>query len=379
VRFRIITPAARRSLAAGQSLVEHGITITKLADGDERWSLAFMYLRKRVKRVLGLKSEGWNATRALEQREQIRADIREGLHTLPKGRKTPMRFTELARWYLAEMEASGGKNLERKRIQLERRLIPMLGDLVVESITEEHVGRYSHELVKGGLSPSTVNRDLATLGHTWSTAVRRRKLRRKPCTIRKLREPEGRTVTLSGQECDALVEAAKRDTHPYLWLFVEFGLNTAMRSAEIVSARFDRIDWDNRRLYLPRAKGGDRTQPLTTSLVALLQVERERRPDRNGWIFPSSRTASGHVNEFNGPFQRAVKAAGLCPDIVTPHVMRHTAATKMVAAGHPLPAIQQVTGHKTLAMLQRYVHLADRNVDGAISALERRVTVERAS
>jgi integrase len=371
MKFQVITPANRRSLAPGQALTEHGITVTKLADGDERWSLAFMYLRKRVKRVLGLKSENWNATRALEQRDRIRADIREGLETLPKGRKTPLRFAELANWYLDELDVSGGKNLARKRLHLERRLVPTLGHLVVEAITEEHVGRYKNEMLLSGLSPSTVNRDLATLGHTWSTAVRRRKLRRIPCKIEKLSEPEGRTVVLSDEECTALLEAAKRDSHPHLWLFVEFGLGTAMRSSEIVSARFDRIDWENCRLYLPKAKAGDRTQPLARTLVDILRSERESRVDRDGWIFPSAQTATGHVNEFNGPFKRAVKASGLSTELITPHVMRHTAATKMIAAGYPIPAVQKVTGHKTPNMLLRYVHMADREVNAAVSALER--------
>ncbi|WP_271079163.1 tyrosine-type recombinase/integrase [Aurantiacibacter sp. MUD61] len=372
--LQVITPANRRNLAPGQRLTEYGITVEKLVDGDEKWSLAFIYLRKRVKRVLGLKSENWNATRALEVRDQIRADIRDGLDTLPRGRQTPLRFAELAAWYLDEIEASGGKNLERKRLHLERRLVPKLGHLVLETISEEHIGRYCQEMVQSGLSPSTVNRDLATLSHVWNMGVRRRKLRRTPCSIVKLAEPEGRTVVLSDHECDLLIEAAKRDSHPLLWLFVEFGLGTAMRSAEIVSARFDHIDWKNCRLYLPKAKAGDRTQPLTKSLVELLRRERERRTDRNGWIFPSTRTATGHVNEFNGAFKRAVRAAGLSPEMVTPHTMRHTAATKLVASGAPLPAVQRVTGHKTFAMVLRYTHLADRSIDEAMVALERSVS-----
>lgn len=372
MKFRVITPANRRILAPGQRLTEHGITIEKLVDGDEKWSLAFMYLRTRVKRVLGLKAENWNATRVLEYRDQIRADIREGLVTLPKGRETPLRFAELAKWYLAEPEASGGKNLSRKRLQLERRLVPTLGNLVVELITEEHVGRYRHAMVQSGLSPATVNRDLATLSHVWNTAVRRRKLRRMPCVIEKLAEPEGRTVVLSETECDALLEAARQDSHPHLWLFIEFELATAMRSAEILSARFDQIDWKNCRLYVPRAKAGDRTQPLTKSLIETLRRERECRPDREGWIFPSNRTPTGHVNELNSPFRRAVRAAGLSPELVTPHVMRHTAATKLVASGVPLPAVQRITGHKTYAMVLRYTHLVDRSIDEAMTALERR-------
>lgn len=378
MRFLVITPVRRRQLSVGESLSEHGITVTKLVDGDEKWSLAFMYLGTRVKRVLGLQSEGWNATKALERRDEIRADIREGTNSLPKGRSTPLRFKELGTWYLEQMEATGGKNIARKRFQLEQRLIPKLGDLVVDSMTEEHIGRYANDLIKGGFSPSTVNRDLATISHIWSTGERTRKLRRKPCAVRKRTEPQGRTFVLTAEECEALVKAAKQDSHPLLWLFVEFGLNTGMRSAEIVSARFEHLDWERRRLFLPFAKAGGRLQPLTKGLVAMLRDERKARTDREGWIFPSSQTKSGHVNEFNQPFRRAVVAAGLSPSQVTPHVMRHTAATNLVAAGHPLPAIKEITGHKTLIMLERYTHLGNRSIDDAISTLDRTSEAEAA-
>jgi len=372
MKFQVLTPARRRALKPGQHLTEYNITVEVLPDGDERWSIDMRYLGERVHRTLGKKSEGWNATKALAFREERRADIREGISILPRGRMTPLRLSELANWYLSEMEASAGKNLARKRLHLERHLLPNLGNLVVDKLTEEHITRCCRNLTDSGLSTSTINRYLATLSHMLSTAVRRRKIRQKPCVIERLKEPEGRTVVLSDMQCDDLVNAASMDSHPLLWLFVEFGLNTAMRSAEIVSARFDQIDWENHRLFLPHAKAGARTQPLTRSLVAILREERDKRIDRDGWIFPSARTSTGHVNEFNGPFRRAVVRAGLSPELVTPHVMRHTAATKMVAAGKSLPAIQRVTGHKTLSMLMRYTHLADKVVDETIEALERR-------
>lgn len=371
MKFSKIMPANQKALAAGESLSEHGITVTKLPNGDEKWSVAFMYHGERVKRVIGRTSENWNRTLVAEKMAQIKANIRDGTSDLPKGRKTQLRFAELARWYLEEMEATGGKNVVRKRFQLMERLVPHLGNQIVVSMTEEHVGRYTKALLDDGLGPATINRDLATLHHVLSTAERRRKVRGKPCHVTKLAEPEGRTITLSPADTDALLCAAAKDSNPHLWLFVQFGLATGMRSAEIVSARFEHIDWEHRRLFLPKAKGGGRLQPLTRSLVELLRAEREGRSDPAGWIFPSATSKSGHATNFNTPFKRAVKAAKLCTMRVTPHVMRHTAATRMVASGAPLPAVQGVTGHKTLAMLVRYTHLANANIDSAIAVLDR--------
>lgn len=68
-------------------------------------------------------------------------------------------------------------------------------------------------------------------------------------------------------------------------------------------------------------------------------------------------------------FQRAVVRAQLDPAKVTPHVMRHTGITKLVEAGIDLPTIQRISGHKTLAMVMRYVHLSDDHIDRAIEAI----------
>jgi integrase len=73
------------------------------------------------------------------------------------------------------------------------------------------------------------------------------------------------------------------------------------------------------------------------------------------------------------PFRNAVVRAGLDPKIITPHVLRHTAITKLVQARVDLPTIQQISGHKTLAMVLRYTHVHGTHIDKAIAALGRTV------
>ena len=70
------------------------------------------------------------------------------------------------------------------------------------------------------------------------------------------------------------------------------------------------------------------------------------------------------------PFQRAVIRAKVNPETVTPHVMRHTAITRLVKAGADLPTIQKISGLKTLAMVLRYVHVHGTHIDDAIAAID---------
>ena len=79
------------------------------------------------------------------------------------------------------------------------------------------------------------------------------------------------------------------------------------------------------------------------------------------------------------PFRRAVIRAGLDPKIVTPHVMRHTAITKLVQSGVDLPTIQSISGHKTLAMVLRYTHVHGTHIAKAIAAIGRGLPEPRAN
>jgi integrase len=127
----------------------------------------------------------------------------------------------------------------------------------------------------------------------------------------------------------ALMTAAVARSDPDLWLFVAFGLNTAMRHSEIMAARWEDLDLANRRLCIPDAKAGEHEQPTTPQLAELLTRERKMRDDREGWVFPSphSGSAAGHRVRMDRPFHEAAKATNLDPVTTTLHVMRYTAIT----------------------------------------------------
>lgn len=79
-----------------------------------------------------------------------------------------------------------------------------------------------------------------------------------------------------------LMKAAISDQDGRLWLFVAFGLNTAMRHSEILAVRYDQIDFDSRRIFIPQAKAGEREQPITPALADMLLRQRKMEDDENG-------------------------------------------------------------------------------------------------
>jgi integrase len=362
-----LTSAALKQLAVGGKISEGGITAER-SDAGFRFSVNVMVDGRRVhRRGLG------SLTQAREFLDQAKADARRDRLNLPKGRKLALSFAAAADDYLRRLEETGGKNLVPKRRQLRLYLVPYFGTMRLDAITGFTVEKYKKRRRDEGAAAATVNRELATLSHLFNRAVEWKWLDRLPTKPVKFQESAGRITALDEAQCTALMTAAVAGAEPDCWLFVAFGLNTAMRHTEILTARWEHLDFARRRLFIPDAKAGEREQPITAELADILAREREMREDRQGWVFPSPHfnAVTGHRTRMDRPFRQAVIAAGLDPELVTPHVMRHTAITRLVQAGVDLPTIQRISGHKTLAMVLRYTHVHARHIDTAIRAIGR--------
>ncbi len=94
-------------------------------------------------------------------------------------------------------------------------------------------------------------------------------------------------------------------------------------------------------------------------------------PDQR-WLFPSKRSASGHTMNIEKSFRRVVRAAGLNPEEILRHTLRHTAITHLVQAGVDLPTVKRISGHKTLQMVERYSHQNGSHIQAAMDKLEKR-------
>lgn len=372
LKFSHLTRPAIRTLAIGDRIHEHGIIAERLKNGDMRYTINVMVDGQRVHRVIGRESEGVTREQAERAIEGFRTKAREGRLDLPKGRKIHRTFAEAATEYLKRMEETGGKDLKNKRRHLDDNLTPYFGKHRADKIATFNVAHYVRQRLTTGVKQATVNRELATLSHLMNRMVEWKwiKVEDRP-KIEKGEEPRKAIVVMTEEDATALMSAAIADQDGRLFLFVAFGLNAAMRHSEIVRVRYDQIDFQNRRIFIPQAKAGEREQPITPALANMLEKQRKMESDPNGWVFPAVRKGkSPHRPDMERPFARAVVRAKLNPDKVTPHVMRHTAITRLVKAGVDLPTIQRISGHKTLAMVLRYTHIHGLHIDTAIAALD---------
>lgn len=390
--FQRLTRERMRRMRPGDRVFEHGVMFERLADGDGLFSVNFMVDRRRIHRAIGRESEGTTRTTAEDFIAKARQDAREGRLNLPKRRKVALTLSSAAPLYVERLNEGGGKNIERKEQQLDQYLVPFLGDRPLSQITTFDVERYkkhrssqpirsrkklkrgeSHPLVK----PSTVNRELATLSHLLNKAVEWGWIDRPPAKVRKLKEGSGRIVYLTAEQADALLEAAKGDQNRQIYPFILIGLRTGMRRSEILSIRREHVDLAAHSIYVPHAKAGSRTQPISTDLARFLAEYIETLPAGCPWLFPSVGSKSGRTIDIRKPFVRCVIAAKLDPRQVVRHTLRHTAITHLIQAGVDLPTVKRISGHKTLVMVERYAHQSGTHIAQALERLDSRYRVEK--
>lgn len=216
------------------------------------------------------------------------------------------------------------------------------------------------------VTPATVNRYLASLSSVMNYAMAREIIDVHPMKggkVSKLTEGNGRTRILKPDEEQRLYEAAEGATWPMMRLFLRMLLTTAARKTEVLNLRWQDVDLDNSVAILPTTKNEDpRALPLVGDVKLALIEARKILPMQNDFVFFDPKHPEkpknvdvvwNHVRRRAGLFQDREDKL----DRVVLHTTRHTAATKMLKGGANLAQAAKVTGHKTLAMLNRYTHL----------------------
>lgn len=354
--FARLTRPKLRALAPGESLHEHGITFTRLANGDGRWAVNVMVNRRRVHQVVGTESAGFTRTQAEDLVAKLKAAKYEAAHGIRKARAQPVTLSAAVDAYLAHLDRTGGRDVPKKRQRLRMHVCRLLGGVLLPTLRRSDLQAYAKARQDEGASPATVNRELAAVSHLLRLAASPDDLAMLPAVpfrVPLLREPRGKTVYLNAAEADALLAAAARDPSPHVYAFAMVGLHTGMRLSAILRIRVDEIDVDRRVIWVNRDKAGEREQPITAELADFLRDYTAHR--RGPWLFPSDTSDTGHAVNVSKAFRRVVQAAGL-PAAVTPHKLRHTMATTAAARGVDPATLQAIGGWKSRAMVERYTH-----------------------
>ena len=230
----------------------------------------------------------------------------------------------------------------------------------IEDADTSIIQQYLSHLSSIGRAATTRSRHLSVLRQFFTFLLTDG--RRSEDPTRHLSSPKlGRALPkfLSQKEVSDLLAAA-RDNDGLggvtITALIELLYATGLRVSELVGLRTDAISRDGQLLII-RGKGGKErmvplSEPARDAVAIYLSKYKESLHSRMNtpFLFPS-RGKQGHLTRagFSNMLKRLSVAAGLEPSRVSPHILRHSFASHMLANGADLRTLQQLLGHSDIS------------------------------
>ena len=235
----------------------------------------------------------------------------------------------------------------------------------LHAVTRRDVQAHLDDLTEQGLAPASRARHLSTLRQFFRFLDGEGLLREDPTRgLESPKQDRALPKILSVAEVDILIEAARGRTEGVagrellrarmIHCLLEMLYATGMRVSELVALERKTLQGDRRVLTIVGKGGRERLVPLNESALRALDAyctvldagASGPAVSRAKWLFPA-RSESGHLTRQ--AFARDLKAlaedAGIDPERVSPHVLRHAFASHLLDRGADLRAVQTLLGH----------------------------------
>jgi integrase len=260
-------------------------------------------------------------------------------------------------------------------------VLPRWQSVPLDRIEHSDVQSWVVDLAASGQSGASVRKSFGVLSAVLGLAVRDKRLPANPATGVDLPSlNERRRKYLSGGQVEQLAESAGGDG----WLVVLVLAYCGLRWSELAALRVGRIDLMRRRLAVAEAmtevNGGrlvwgtpksheSRSVPVPRFLVDALTVHLAGKAAEDLVFTTAAGAPLRNRNARRAWFDQAAESIG--ERGLTPHELRHTAASLAVSAGANVKAVQRMLGHASAAMtLDRYADLFDDDLDAVADRLD---------
>ena len=340
-----------------------GLGLRLYESGKKSWVFQYGPRSRRRLKVLG-RVPSMTVAQARDAARSQRELLRQGVDPIESAREdreaaTPTRVGDLLDKYReSRVEDKKSKRDIERRIEV--RIRPAIGRVRLDDPgLSEKMERLYREVGEG--HPYEANRLLALM-HTVFNFAKGRKLfpsdQPNPAYIRasdRFREQLRKDQrTISDEEFVRLVAEIEKEEDLSIKTGFKLLLATGCRKREILSARWENIDFDTKTLRLPDAKTGARPVPLSDYALELLQELRRESHSISGFVFPSPTKPGVPRDDVRKPWNRIREAAG-CADIQIKD-FRHWTATRVAMDNRNNPAAAQAAlGHKNFQTTLRYI------------------------
>jgi integrase/recombinase XerD len=275
--------------------------------------------------------------------------------------------------FLEMMAASRGAS--HNTLQAYQRDLEGLQEAVkkpIEKVQTADILDYFAKLNRDGMSARTVARKLSAIRHYFRFLCEESVREDDPSqSVEMPKLPKNLPKMLAAEDIKTLLNHLQEDDDPEdlrLAAMVEILYASGMRVSELVSlpvAPARQVLASGEPFLLIKGKGGrERLVPLgaraVNALQAYLAVREVFVKDRSQqrWLFPSN-SQEGYLTRqrFGQLLKAAAMDAGLNPSSISPHILRHSFASHLLAGGADLRVIQELLGHADISTTEIYTHI----------------------
>ena len=297
----------------------------------------------------------------------------------PSAKRPTSRFGRNLEMFLEMMSAERGASLNT--VESYRRDLVRFQAFIqsrgrdADDVSADIIRAYLKELSSKGMAASTSARHLSTLRQFFQFLYGERLCDSDPThAIDSPRQKKPLPKYLSEEEVERLLAQARLHEGAEglrLVALLEILYATGLRVSELVSLKLSSLARDGSVLIV-RGKGGkERMVPLGEPARDAIEAYLPRRgrfcpsstagkAKESPWMFPSRGKAGYLTRARFGQLLKALAVeSGIEPMKVSPHVLRHSFASHLLAHGADLRALQQMLGHADIATTQIYTHVLD--------------------
>ena len=174
---------------------------------------------------------------------------------------------------------------------------------------------------------------------------------------------------LSAGEVDSLfavIDAKLAVEHPApldlrLSALIELLYGSGLRATELVALPRRALAADRPFLILKGKGARERLVPISDRARSAVSAWIDHVPQDSPWLFPSGKSHVSRIRLYQ-MVKALAAAAGIAPERVSPHVLRHAFATHLLEGGADLRALQSMLGHADIGTTQIYTHVDSRRL-----------------
>ena len=233
---------------------------------------------------------------------------------------------------------------------------------------EKDVQAFVRNLSAKGYAPRSISRKISALNDFFKFLLSEKEIDANPM-INILPPKKGRRLPkfLTREEVDLMIEAAEHNPdarHKRTAAMLKLMYACGLRVSELVCLPLNCINFDRRQIIVKGKGSKERIVPVAEAalkeILAYLPVrESLLKGKEKPFLFPSSSAAGGHITRdgFFKNLKNLAVLAGIPPEKISPHVLRHSFATHLLNRDVDLRSLQKMLGHEDISTTEIYTHI----------------------